>query len=142
MQSIRFEVPGTPQGKARPRFRRCGGFVRTYTPARTQEYEESVSSAYRRSTSYRWLRGTPLWLTVEARFPIPASASKKRRAELLGAPHVSRPDSDNVVKAVCDALNGLAWEDDSQVCCLSVRKVYAAEPGLTVAVGEETDDED
>lgn len=35
-----------------------------------------------------------------------------------------KPDMDNVVKIVLDALNGFAWHDDAQVVDLSVMKVY------------------
>jgi len=36
--------------------------------------------------------------------------------------HTTKPDADNVLKAVLDALNGLAWVDDAQVFSATVRK--------------------
>ena len=38
---------------------------------------------------------------------------------------VSKPDLDNMVKAVGDAMNGIAYSDDSQIVSLKARKVYA-----------------
>lgn len=45
-----------------------------------------------------------------------------------------RFDLDNAAKLILDALNGIAWEDDSQVSCLWVRRVRADEAGTRVSV--------
>jgi len=53
------------------------------------------------------------------------------------SPHVGKPDCDNLAKSVCDALNGILWDDDRQICRLVVEKWYAAgdEPiGVDVSV--------
>ena len=47
-------------------------------------------------------------------------------------PHAKRPDSDNIVKAVLDGLNLIAYHDDAQVWAHNVRKVYSEHPGVTV----------
>ena len=39
---IRFVIPGEPQGKGRPKFSRQGNFVKTYTPAKTENYEAHI----------------------------------------------------------------------------------------------------
>ena len=39
-----------------------------------------------------------------------------------GMPHIKRPDADNVAKAILDALNGHAYNDDSAIALLTVRK--------------------
>lgn len=53
--------------------------------------------------------------------PMPKSWSKKKRAEMNGHPHQQRPDIDNYVKAVLDAL----CEDDSHIWQLSSEKRWA-----------------
>ena len=45
-----------------------------------------------------------------------------------------RPDVDNYAKAVMDALNGIAYNDDSQVACLTSRKQYAAAHGVLIQI--------
>ncbi len=40
--------------------------------------------------------------------------------------HAQKPDRDNLDKAVMDALKGLAWNDDSQVCAGKIEKFIAA----------------
>jgi Holliday junction resolvase RusA-like endonuclease len=52
-----------------------------------------------------------------------------------GAPHIKKPDADNVAKAVLDALNGLAFEDDSRIYVLNVAKRYTlVEPRVEVTM--------
>ena len=54
--------------------------------------------------------------------------------------HTKRPDLDNLVKAVLDALNGLAWRDDAQIHTLNISKVVAAgdeQPHVQVRIAEE-----
>ena len=56
-------------------------------------------------------------MDIIAFFPIP-----KQLKKLLPT---NSPDLDNIVKSVCDALNGIAYFDDSQICKLSIHKYYA-----------------
>ena len=81
--------------------------------------------------------GGAVALSAVARFSIPASWSKKRRqAAMDGLEYVTkRPDLDNLLKAIKDGMNGIAWLDDSQVVSLvDCRKVYAEQPGVDVIV--------
>lgn len=52
---------------------------------------------------------------------MPPSWSKKRRAEMVGAPHTQKPDADNLAKAFMDAFH----TDDSHVYELHVEKYWA-----------------
>lgn len=63
---------------------------------------------------------------IDAVFPIPKTWSKGKKAQASVGKIVpdTKPDTDNIAKAVLDALNGVAYKDDSQVTELSVRKRY------------------
>lgn len=52
--------------------------------------------------------------------PMPASWSKKKRAEFNGKPHKSKPDCDNMLKALMDAL----YDDDAHIWDVRVSKVW------------------
>lgn len=52
--------------------------------------------------------------------PMPASWSKKKRAEFNGKPHQSKPDFDNMMKALMDAI----YEDDAHVWDCRITKVW------------------
>ena len=64
--------------------------------------------------------------------PIPSSLSKKKRESLNGTYHTKLGDLDNFAKGILDALNGYAYNDDSQVSELTVRKIYSFNPRIEI----------
>ena len=65
-----------------------------------------------------------------------AELMKKRVEEMDGALYMGRPDCDNIAKSVLDALNGVAFADDSQVASLVVVKKRALKPSVYVRIGQ------
>ena len=136
MTSVRFTVPGKPVAKQRPKFSRAGAFVRTYTPEKTVNYESLVRLAASDAMNGARPMEGPVLLTVAINLQIPVSASKKQQA-LMAANVVmptKKPDADNVLKAVKDAINGVVWRDDAQVVDITVSKRYSASPCVQVVV--------
>jgi len=41
--------------------------------------------------------------------------------------HTKTPDTDNLIKFVCDALNAVFWKDDSYVCVIKASKIFGDE---------------
>lgn len=112
---ISFEVPGEPVAKERPRTNMATGVV--YTPAKTKNYEETVKWCYQMAAhGARFPDNEPLSMLVVAYRPIPKSASAKKKSLMrAGAERpITKPDWDNVGKIVSDALNGIAYRDDSE----------------------------
>lgn len=137
MKQIRFEVPGAPFGKERPKFARRGNYTKTYTPKKTLQHEKEVVAAYMEVAKGRkFEKGTPLDIRIIAYYPIPKSTSKKKQREMLEhrlRPTV-KPDLDNVAKLVYDALNGVAWYDDNAIVDTQVRKFYSDMPRVDVSI--------
>lgn len=134
---LTFTVPGTPVGKGRPRFVRETG--RTYTPEKTANFETLVKWEYHRQCGDKHLRnGAELGMRVEAFFPIPQSKSKRvqRDMELGLIRHIHKPDADNLLKAVADALNHVAYHDDSAIVYAEVTKRYSRTPETRITVWE------
>lgn len=129
---MQFTVPGLPQGKGRARF----GNGRTYTPAKTVAYEGLIALAGQQAMEDRKLVENPVYLIVDAYFPIPKSWTKARKQKAATSLvwHVGKPDGDNILKAVGDGLNGIVWKDDSQVAFAKITKQYAEVPRLVVSV--------
>lgn len=118
---MKFIVEGDPQGKARPRM----GRYAVYTPKRTRQYEEAIRDAFLQAGGYK-LDGY-IRVSVDACFRIPDSYSKQKRLDCrynIIRPD-KKPDADNILKVVLDALNGAAYEDDKQVIEVTCRKLYA-----------------
>ena len=81
-------------------------------------------------------KGMPVRVKITACFSIPESAAKKRRAMMIAgdiAP-TKKPDFDNIQKIICDALNGVAYHDDSQIVKADIEKVYSTTPHVEVNV--------
>lgn len=134
--AIRFFVPGKPQGKGRPRAVTRGKFVKMYTPEKTVNYESTVALAASQAMAGRPPIEGPVSVSMFIALPIPASWSKRKQAQALDGQllPITKPDVDNVVKAVFDAINGVVWGDDTQVVDAWVTKRYRARPGVSVVV--------
>lgn len=130
MAHYEFTVPGKPFGKQRPRVARTG---HAYTPKETVSYENLVRMTFVEKYPEVIPTGSPVILQVVAAFPIPQSWPKKKvRAALAGDICPGKPDIDNVLKIIQDALNGIAYKDDALIWNATITKSYAERPGVTV----------
>ena len=131
-----FEIEGKPVGKGRPRFRRMGNFVQTYTPEKTAEYEKLVRLRFQNAGGL--ITDKPVRVGITAFFAPPKSARKKDKIEMLANRILpeKKPDCDNIAKIILDALNKIAYIDDSQVIELVVKKRYSAEAKVIVHIEE------
>lgn len=126
MNGVRFMIAGTPVGKERPRF--YNGHA--VTPKKTQAYEALVAKMFTAQANGRkWMNGEPLEIFIRAYYPIPKSYTKKRVAAIRSYRELptKKPDWDNIGKIICDALNGVAYKDDTQIVSATVDKFYAEE---------------
>lgn len=130
--SISFVIQGTPPTKARPRFTRTG---RTYVDAKTRKAEASVLAAYLETSGERTPHAGPVSIIVDAAFAPPKSWPKTKNGLAISGllPHLRKPDLDNIIK-ILDALNGVAWIDDSQVVRITATKRHAETPSLSVLI--------
>ena len=140
MKSVSFDIPGPPQGKARPRVVRArNGMSMTYTPDKTVAYEELVRLRYKAaSQGFRFADDAQLAMQITAFYPVPKSKSKRIKANMLaGAMRpTKKPDCDNVIKIICDALNELAYKDDAQIVVTQMSKYYGEVPKTLVKIME------
>ena len=130
---IKLIIPGQPCAKQRPRVCKYG----TYTPTKTVNYETLVKQLYIMQNHRKQLEGA-LQMRVIAYMPITKSTSKKN-AELMRAGSIrptKKPDWDNIGKIISDALNGLAYHDDSQIVSATIEKWYSDEPRVEVEIKE------
>ena len=131
--AIAFSVSGNPVPQPRPRVSTRGGFARAYVPKghAVHAYRKAIAAAARDAGA--GVHGEPVEVVIDLVFERPKSHLRKRGLA-KDAPATPRPDLDNCAKAVLDALNGVAWDDDAQVQRLVVSKVYGTEARTTVRI--------
>ena len=133
LNSLNIVLPGVPIAKQRPRFSRFG----------TYDKQKDVKELYRLSllpqlpSGFRLIE-TPISLHIIFEMPIPKSTSKKKQAQLIGSPHLKKPDLDNLYK-MFDAYNGVLWSDDSLIYKIQMEKRYSETPQTLLNIEYEED---
>jgi len=129
---IFLTVPGHPQGKLRARWSPHG----TYTPTKTVNYETYIKEIFVISyPNFIPLEGA-LRMQLTAWLMFPKSTSKKKQKlmeERIIRPE-KKPDHDNIVKITSDALEGLAYKNDSQIVTCIFYKYYSVRPRLEIEI--------
>ena len=128
-----FIVLGEPTGKARPRVTRFG----SYTPEATVMYENLVKVEYRRQCrDFRFEDGELLRMVIRAEYAIPMTTSKRKRQLMLSGQirPTKKPDLTNILKIIEDALNKIAYKDDSQIVSIVAEKFYSLRPRVEVQI--------
>jgi Holliday junction resolvase RusA-like endonuclease len=137
MNKFTLTIPGEPMGKQRARTVKRGNFIGTYTPEKTVNYETLVKELYAVKKG-QYFEG-PVMVVLTAFYSIPKSTSKSKLSQMATGDirPVKKPDCDNVLKIVCDALNGIAYKDDSQIVSAQVDKFYTEkEPRVFLEIME------
>lgn len=125
---ISFVCPFAARGQGRPRFARG----RAYKDREDEEYEKKIAAQYRlAAVGVRPYPG-PVAVRVEAFYRKPASWSKTKAAATVYM--LSRPDTDNILKAVKDALNAIAYLDDAQVVHDECWKGYGERDEIRITI--------
>ena len=131
-----FEVPGTIKGKGRPRVNSYTGMI--YTPTTTKDYECLVEQYFLlKYPRFKTLEGR-VGVNITATFNIPKSTKKSDREKMIQneiSPN-KKPDIDNIVKIILDAMNKFAFKDDTQITKLSVEKKYGEEEKVHIEIEE------
>lgn len=130
-------IPTPIVGKQRPRFRRIGKRFMTYTPPKTQVFEDVIAEKFRKQYPAGIIPfpDEPIEMSLEFIFEMPRSWSNKKKEQFEGKRCINRkkPDIDNCMKSVMDALNGLAYTDDSQVTDVChCKKIWGREEGVVI----------
>ncbi len=136
MGMVEFFVAGIPQqkGSKRPGWnKKTGkGYVRDTNPkaANWQTTVSLVAQDHKQSPLWEG----PIWMTLCFYLPRPKAVSMKKR------PYpITIPDLDKLVRTVADALTGVVYSDDNQICWLNLKKLYAdgeKTPGVSILISQ------
>ena len=117
---IAFELIGEPVAQSRPKFSRG----RCYEPKRCAEYKERIRQAARIAMKGKEPTSNPLSCVIKF------YRKYKSTSRRFG-------DCDNLYKAVTDAMNGVCYEDDSQIVRCRVEKLTDKTPKVEVKISDE-----
>lgn len=122
-----------PVAKQRPRYTRSG---HVYTPDKTAKYEKLIRECWELSHEGLWTGD--IVMLCDFYVPIPKSMSKKDKQKAVECElrPSKKPDIDNYIKAVMDALNEVAYWDDRQIISITANKWYATEPRVDIRLKE------
>jgi Holliday junction resolvase RusA-like endonuclease len=127
----------TPSPKERPRMAKGG---QVYNTQRTAKAEKDIRFLIQSEVSKKQIHITDKPVIVKIRFnyeyPKKLSQEKRLLADLEMLYKSTRPDLDNLAKLVLDAMNGLIYFDDGQVCKLVCEKRYSKQEGIELKVME------
>jgi Holliday junction resolvase RusA-like endonuclease len=142
MKQFSLRIPIEPVAWQRPKTKLVNGWVKHYSPAKTKTYEQRIGEYWEQDTQgFKFEREQAVCVNVVFGLPIPKSTSKRKKEDMLNGiiKHIKKPDTDNLLKAVLDGLNGIAWADDSQVIRVCASKEYSTEPYVYLYVHESVD---
>lgn len=138
MLNLHFHIAGIPKAQPRVKAFRRGRFAGVYDPGTADNWKLMIRAEAKRSWS-GVVSHDPIRMRVWFFMPRPKSHFAKDGSRKAKTPHfhTSKPDLDNLVKAVMDAINdcGNIWHDDSQVVDLEISKRYCEkQAGVTVQI--------
>ena len=135
-------IPGQIRSKQRPRFLRDKGFA--YTPSQTRNYENHIKAVFTDKYPQHVPIDAkePIELTMVANFSVPKSTSEKKKKLMLAGfiKPTKKPDADNILKQI-DALNKIAFHDDSQITTVTITKKYSQIEGLYIKINTITNNQ-
>lgn len=125
-------------GKAisKARARTVNGGMHTYTPKETVKFAKAV----REAGSLAMIGHRPFHGSLRADIlivrKIPESWSKKKRRAALDGTllPIQKPDRDNLDKNILDALEGVVFKNDAQICEGETKKRFGEEPYVLLEI--------
>lgn len=129
-----LEIRERAVGKGRPRFNTKT--YTTYTPEKTKAFEERLKMYFIKKYRRPEVSENPFKTKILAEFKPPKSLSKKKQMQLIGKPYPKKPDMDNIIKAILDSLNELAYKDDNQIVSMNAEKKYGLVDRIIIILEE------
>ena len=135
MTKVTFYIQGKLTPKERPRFNTKTKKV--YTPSKTTSSESDIVRSFLSVSPAHTLWLGAIKATIIHGYGVPQSASQKQQSRLLKKMYAPLgADTDNIQKTIYDALNGVAYKDDRQICVVDFKKIYSAEHYVEVTLEE------
>ena len=131
---VKLTILGKPESKQRPRYSTYNGYVRTYTPQKTINYESLIAHEYNQKYGKLMFdREEPISVVINAYFDLAKTDFGKKGLNKSGREKMSmgycttHKDLDNIIKVILDALNSICYVDDKQIVVINACKFWTLE---------------
>lgn len=134
--TIHLVILGEPKAQKRHRSVKMGNFIRQYDPS-AKDKDDLLYVVQQQAPKEPFT--CPISLSVDFYFTRPKShyRSGKNSRLLKDTPplwHLSKPDADNCLKLIQDAMNKVFWRDDSLICDVHITKRYDINPRIEINI--------
>ena len=124
----RYTIIGNPIPQGRPRFYNRGRFTGCYDPEISKNAKHDIRMQLLAQNPIK-LDG-PLKIVLHFHLKRPKSLPKRITY------HIKKPDIDNLIKLLLDALRDICWHDDNQIVELIARKDYGEDLRTEITISE------
>ena len=131
--NISLTIPGPPVGKHRARVCRSG---HAFTPAKAVNYEALVKQTFAAKYPDFVPMSGPVRMILSIWLMPSKETQRKIKKSIARVYPIIKPDADNILKIVADALSGLAFVDDKQIISVYAEKKYSLRPCVEVILAE------
>jgi len=131
MNKIILEVRGIP--KAQKRYKYAKSFGHTYDPS--QGDKSNLLNVVQDKAPESPIQ-VPMAVFMTFYLPIPKSMPKYKKELIKSGKyhHGKKPDTENMVKLVLDALEGVFYTNDSLVYFIQSQKIYSETPRTVIII--------
>lgn len=136
MKLIKLIYDGEPVPAGRPKFSRIHGKVVAYDPDKSRTFKKLLGYVAKHQYKGEPIEGKPLEVFINIYRSNQKHTSRKeltRREKGLSVP-LKKPDTDNYIKSILDALTGIIWADDNIIQHIDARKFYSEKPRVEITV--------
>ena len=138
-----FEIIGIPLPKQSARFRKVGNFMQSYQTADVKRNEDNIRLQIIRQLpkGFEPFTGGIIITRLHYIFPMLKGLKKSelKKIESGGVVYkTTKPDLiDNLAKGLFDAMEGIVFVNDSQICAMyNVKKYYGKVPKIIIEMEE------
>ena len=111
--------------------------IRFFEDSKVSEYKKKVIEAFEESGGRVYGKDVPLRMSIRFYLSVPMSASERKKENLIAKFFpTKRPDNDNLYKGIADALNKVAYYDDSQIVITHIHKLWSINPRAEISISE------
>lgn len=135
---MKIIINEAPMSQSRPRFNSYS--KRAYEKVDITNYKKRVGYTAKQVIKKPIEKGIALKIDVVFYMQTPKSVSNIKKNAVNLRNEVIRvtkkPDIDNLLKAILDGLNGIAFDDDNQITDVTMKKRYSLTPRIEIDITE------